>query len=138
LDSLIAQLIPGSDNATFPFWSHDSRKVGFFADGNLKVVDLHGGPTLVVCPAPLDRGGTWSQDDVILFSPNFRSGLYTVSPAGGTPTLLIDQKGTPYSSFRWPQFLPNGKHFIFLGVQHEKAEESTLFVASVNERKPRR
>jgi len=137
LDSLTAQLIPGTDNATFPFWAHDSRKVGFFADGNLKVVDLHGGPALVVCPAPLGRGGTWSQDDVILFSPNFRSGLYTVSPAGGTPTLLIDQKGTPYSSFRWPQFLPDGKHFIFLGVQHEKAEESTLFVASVNERKPR-
>jgi Tol biopolymer transport system component/tRNA A-37 threonylcarbamoyl transferase component Bud32 len=137
LDSLTAQLIPGTENATFPFWSQDSRKIAFFADGNLKAVDLYGGPALVVCPAPLGRGGSWSQDDVILFSPNFRSGLYTVSPAGGTPTLLIDQKDTPYSSLRWPQFLPDGKHFIFLGVQHEKAEESTLLIASVNEPKPR-
>src|SRR5271167_4946273 len=72
LNSLTAQLIAGTDDAMFPFWSPDSRRIGFFADGNLRVVDPFGGQALVLCPAPSGRGATWSKNDLILFSPNFR------------------------------------------------------------------
>ena len=64
-----ARELPGTEGATFPFWSPDSRSLGFFADGKLKAVDLEGGSTQMVCDAPLGRGGAWGADGVILFSP---------------------------------------------------------------------
>jgi eukaryotic-like serine/threonine-protein kinase len=137
LNSLTTQPIAGTDDATFPFWSYDSHKIGFFADGSLKVVDLFGGPAPVLCPAPNGRGGTWSKNDLILFSPTFRGGLSAVSSAGGEAKVLLDQRQTPFSSFRWPQFMPDGKHFVFLAVQHEKGPESSLFFASLDGLKPK-
>ena len=137
LNSLTPQLIAGTDDAMFPFWSHDSRRIGFFADGNLRVVDPSGGSALVLCPAPSGRGATWSKNELILFSPNFRGGLSVVSSAGGTAKVVLDQQKTPFSSFRWPQFMPDGKHFVFLAVQHEKGPESSLFFASLDNLQPK-
>jgi Tol biopolymer transport system component len=137
LDTLAAQMVAGSDDATFPFWSPDSKKIGFFANGFLKVSDLYGGSPLVLCPAAAGRGGAWSKDDVILFSPNFTAGVYTVSATGGTPTQILDPVGTQFSSYRWPQFMPDGKHFVFLAVQHEKPSDSSLMFASLDDRHPK-
>ena len=64
-----ARELPGSDGATFPFWSPDNRSLGFFADGKIKTVDLEGGSTQIVCDVPLGRGGAWGPGEVILFSP---------------------------------------------------------------------
>ncbi len=108
LNSLTPQLIAGTDDAMFPFWSQDSRRIGFFSDGNLRIVDLLGGSAFVLCPAPSGRGATWSKNDLILFSPTFRGGLSVVSSTGGTARVVLDQKKTPFSSFRWPQFMPDG------------------------------
>jgi|HubBroStandDraft_6_1064221.scaffolds.fasta_scaffold00155_19 hypothetical protein len=136
LNSLTSHLIAGTDDGMFPFWSPDSRRIGFFADGNLRVVDPFGGPGLVLCAAPSGRGATWSRNGLILFSPTFRGGLSLVSSAGGTAKLVLDQKKTSFSSFRWPQFMPDGNHFIFLAVQHEKGPESSLFFASLDNLQP--
>src|ERR1700691_3336319 len=68
-NSVEARELPGTDSATFPFWSPDSHSLGFFADGKLKTVDLEGGSTQMICDAPLGRGGAWGADGVILFSP---------------------------------------------------------------------
>jgi serine/threonine protein kinase/WD40 repeat protein len=137
LNALTAEPISGTRDATFPFWSHDSQKLAFFAEGKLKSVDLSGGLPQTICAAPNGRGGTWNIDNVILFAPGFRTGLYTVAATGGTPTLLMDQTKTVFSSFRWPQFMPDGKHFLFVGVQHEQVMEGSLFFASLGDHAPK-
>src|ERR1019366_6861771 len=85
LDSIQAQVLQGTDDASDPFWSPDSAYIGFFAQGKLKKIALTGGPPLTLCDAPQGRGGTWSPSGVILFAPNLTGGLYKVSAAGGVP-----------------------------------------------------
>ena len=132
LESLVAQPLPGTDNATFPFWSPDSRWLGFFANGKLYKIAGEGGPPIPLCDAPVGRGGDWSRDDVILFSPDFRAGLMRVSAAGGTPSTVTKLEGGDFTSNRWPQFLPDGKHFLYLAVHHENASKSVLFMGSLD------
>ena len=55
--TLAAQPIPGTEGGTFPFWSPDSRFIGFFADGKLKKVPIAGGPPIVLCDAPPGAAG---------------------------------------------------------------------------------
>ena len=64
-----AHMLANTDGATFPFWSPDSRSVGFFAGAKLKTIDLNGGSPLAVCDAPFGRGGTWAPGGTILFAP---------------------------------------------------------------------
>ncbi|MBI3473946.1 MAG: serine/threonine-protein kinase [Candidatus Solibacter usitatus] len=114
LDSPAAQPLAGTEGAEFPFWSHDGRWLGFFANGKLKKVEAAGGTVTVLADAPADRGGTWNQNDVILFAPTRTSFLVRVSAAGGavTPVTHLDEKRLDISH-RWPFFLPDGKHFLF-------------------------
>jgi serine/threonine protein kinase/Tol biopolymer transport system component len=114
LNSPTAQPMAGTENAGYPFWSYDSRYVGFFANGKLEKIDANGGPPQVLCDASSGRGGTWNQDDVILFTPSTGTGLSKVSAAGGVPAqvLTLDTKAGEISQ-RWPEFLPDGKHFLF-------------------------
>jgi Tol biopolymer transport system component/tRNA A-37 threonylcarbamoyl transferase component Bud32 len=114
LDSATAQALAGTEGATFPFWSHDGRWLGFFADGKLKKVEAAGGTVTVLADASANRGGAWNQDDVILFAPTFTSGLVAVPAAGGAviPVTRRDEKRQEISH-RWPSFLPDGKHFLF-------------------------
>src|SRR5262249_27067072 len=86
LSSLTAQELAGTTNAIYPFWSPDSRFIGFFADAKLKKTEASGGAVISLCDAPNGRGGTWNKAGVILFAPNATSGLYQVSEDGGTPT----------------------------------------------------
>jgi Tol biopolymer transport system component len=115
IDSLQAQLLAGTEDAGYPFWSPDSRTIGFFAGGKLKKIDASGGQALTLCEAPNARGGTWNKDGVIIFAPNINAALLRVSASGGTVTPLspVDgQKGEV--THRWPQFLPDGRHYIYL------------------------
>ena len=83
--TLAVRPIPGTESGVFPLWSPDSRFIGFFAAGKLKKVQVSGGPPIVLCDAPFARGGSWSRDDVILFTPSTNGPLYRVSSAGGVP-----------------------------------------------------
>jgi len=115
LDSLQAQPLAGTDDASFPFWSPDSRTIGFFAGGKLKRIEASGGPPLTLCDAPLPRGGSWSRADVILFAPNLNAPLFRVSASGGTATPVTSPDATKGEvTHRWPQFLPDGRHFLYL------------------------
>ena len=114
IGSTDARQIPGTTGAAFPFWSADSRNVGFFARSKLKKVSTAGGWPQDLCDAPDGRGGTWNRDNVIVFTPFTSGGLQQVPAAGGTPT-AISQLDSDYgeTSHRFPWFLPDSRHFLY-------------------------
>jgi len=115
LDALTAQALAGTEGASYPFWSPNSRFLGFFSDGKLKRIEATGGPALTLCDAPSGRGGTWNRDEVIVFAPATPGGLYRISASGGVAspvTKLSDMRGE--YMHRWPSFLPDGRHFLYL------------------------
>ena len=130
-DSITAQAVPGADRAYAPFWSPDGRSIGFFTGSELKTVDLAGGPPRTVCPVSTPNGGTWNQDDVIVFGRG-TGGLSQVEAAGGEPIPLstLDVPGALFNS--WPQFLPDGEHVLFLATTLEAGgPENGIYVGSL-------
>jgi serine/threonine protein kinase len=113
-DSTTAQPLTGTEGAEYPFWSPDGAWVGFFADGKLKKVPVTGGPSqLIANDIPDPRYGSWGADDTILFSRGMTPVL-RVSAAGGAVTRVTQlDTSRQEGSHRFPQFLPDGKHFIF-------------------------
>jgi Tol biopolymer transport system component len=134
MNLLEAQKLPDTDGAVFPFWSPDGRSIGFFADSKLKTVELNGGAVTTVCEASLGRGGAWSADGQIIFSPVATAPLFRVSATGGTPTPLTQIDNIQFTSNRWPFFLPDGKHFLYLAMHHDpsKASNNTIYYASLD------
>jgi eukaryotic-like serine/threonine-protein kinase len=112
LDTLVAQSLAGTEGAFQPFWSPDSRFIGFFADGKLKKIDVSGGPPITLCDAPDPRAGTWNRDGVIVFAPTPSSALQRVSAAGGVPTAATTLAQDEAVHMR-PFFLPDGQHFLY-------------------------
>jgi serine/threonine protein kinase/Tol biopolymer transport system component len=114
LDNPEAHLIPGTDGAVGPFFSPDGQWVGFFAQGKLMKVSVHGGALVAICASGPSAGASWGADNTIIFSPSASSSLLRVSADGGTPetfTTLDASKGE--ISHRYPQFLPGGKAVLF-------------------------
>jgi eukaryotic-like serine/threonine-protein kinase len=115
LDSLEAHALAGTEGAAMPFWSPDSRFIAFFASEKLKKVDASGSPPLALCDVATGRGGTWNQEDVILFAPAVNAPLQRVSASGGTPTPVTKLNSTKgETTHRWPFFLPDGRHFLYV------------------------
>ena len=117
LHSLVAQPLPGTEQATFPFWSPDSRWIGFFSQGKLKKIGASGGPAQTLCDAERGRGGTWNQDGVIVYGNS--PGLWRVAAQGGTPVQLtvLDQ-----AYLRWPVFLPGGRRYLYMVDGNENTQ----------------
>src|SRR5258706_6267793 len=110
-----ASSLDGTQGASYVFWSPDGQFIGFFADGKLKKVDASGGQTQVLCDAHNGRGGAWNRGGVILFTPDALQGLFRVSSWGGSPVELTKPDRSRFqASHRWPVFLPDGKHFLYL------------------------
>jgi serine/threonine protein kinase len=137
LDALAPQPFPGTEGARFPFWSPDSRSIGFFADSKLKRIEVAGGPAQTLADVSIEpRGGTWGADGTILFSPGTLTPIFKISSTGGSGSALteIDQSRNE-TSHRWPCFLPDGRHFIFFARGRQK-ENQALFVGSVGSKVP--
>ena len=114
LDSSSPRSVPGTEGATFPFWSPDGRSLGFFDGDKLKRIDLAGGPATVLCDAPAARGGSWSREGTIIFSGQASTGIFQIPAAGGSPKpVTIVDKSADEITHRWPEFLPDGRHFIY-------------------------
>lgn len=114
LDSFTAQPLSGTEGAAFPFWSPDSRFIGFFAAGKLKKIEVTGGTVQTLCAATVPRGGTWNKDGLIVFEPTPNDPLYQISVAGGEATPLTKlEPSRQEASHRWPYFLPDGRHLLY-------------------------
>jgi len=126
--------LPGAHGGYFPFWSPDSSSIGFFADGKLKTIDIATNAVRSLCDAPSARGGSWGSTGIILFSPMVRDVLYQIPATGGTPVATTKLDTKFHSTHRWPCFLPDGQHFLYLAANHSaaKAEQNGIFVASLD------
>jgi len=126
--------LPGTHGATFPFWSSDSSSIGFFADAKLKTLDVSSGVVRSLCDAPSARGGSWGSAGIILFSPAVRDVLYQIPAAGGSPTPVTHMDPKLHTTHRWPFFLPDGQHFLYLATNHSytQAEQNGIYLASLD------
>jgi len=138
MDEFVAAPLTGTEGATFPFWSPDGRSIGFFTSSALKRVDVEGGAVLTLCECNGPRGGTWSKDGVILFAPTFVSALMRVPASGGTPEPVTKLDSTSQDTQRWPQFMPDGRHFVYLGALHGDPHRSAIWFGSLAGERPRK
>ena len=124
LDALEARVLPGTEGVLRPFWSPDSRFVAFIAGGKLKKVDIAGGPPQTICDAPSPGDGSWGAGGIILFDGRATDPMRRVPASGGVsqPVLLEAGKtdGTPGAG--WPEFLPDGRHFLYAQVDPTSPE----------------
>ncbi len=108
------QKLPGTRNAAYMFWSFDGASLGFFADGRLKRIDLQSNAVRDLAPALNGRGGSWSEGDQILYAPDVGGPLLVIPASGGTPRPVTSVAGEQEAStHRLPQFLPDGRHFLY-------------------------
>jgi Tol biopolymer transport system component len=125
LDVLEARPMPGTEGVERPFWSPDSRFVGFAVGPKLKKVDIAGGPPQTISDVlPNSSDGSWSQDGVILIDARATDPLMRVPAGGGVAQPVVfekgKEKGTPGTG--WPEFLPDGKHFLYTIVDPASPE----------------
>lgn len=139
LGSDSARVLPGTEGAVFPFWSADSKSLGYFAKERLYTISASGGPAVSICDASGGRGGAWNREGVILVAPAFRSAIFRIPATGGVlePVTKIDE--SKHTSHRWPTFCPDGKHFLYLAVAHgtAKAETNALYLGSIDGGEPK-
>jgi Tol biopolymer transport system component len=131
LNALSARALEGTDGTTRPFWSPDSRFLGFFAEGKLKKVDVTGGPPQKVCDAPSGADGSWSSEGVILFDGITGDPIQRVSATGGTSVVEVKPDASrKETQVAWPEFLPDGHHFIYM-ANGQKPEDNMYRLGSL-------
>ena len=129
-------IVPGTQGASYPFWSPDDTYVGFFADGKLKKVAPSGGAPQVLATATSGRGGSWSRRGVIVYSPQASGWLWKVNADGSNAVPLTDKifDARQIVSHRWPVFLPDGEHFFYIAVSFTNNLENSargIYVGSL-------
>jgi Tol biopolymer transport system component len=130
LNTLDAKGLAGTEGGSSPFWSPDSRSLGFFSDGKLKTIEISGGPPIVLCDATPGISGTWSPSGVIVFSPAPATALLKVSATGGAPTPATALEAGEAGHAR-PTFLPDGRHFVFRPI-HPTVARNVALVGSLD------
>ena len=132
LNALAAQPLPGTEGTTRPFWSPDSRFLGFFQGGKLMKIDVSGGPPTKICDAPTGSDGTWSPEGVILFDGTGSDPIHRVAAAGGTPTIAVKaDTARKETQIGWPEFLPDGRHFMYMSI-NQKVDDSAYRIGSLD------
>ncbi len=129
-----ARPLSGTDNGHYPFWSPDSRWIGFVAGGKLRKIKASGGPALTICEAPDGKGGSWNEDGVIVFAPESGTPLHRVASVGGesTPITELDIEAGD-NSHRIPRFLPDGHHILYYARSSAGDHRSVVRVIGLDE-----
>ncbi len=132
-----ARPLPGTEGATAPFWSPDSRSIGFFAAGKLLRLDVAGGaPQVLATGLGIDLNGSWSADGTILFARQVTGPLWRVAPAGREPVAVTRLDPPRQIGHRHPQFLPDGRHFLFYATGMPEA--TGIYLGSLDGAAPTR
>jgi len=140
LDALLPREVKATEDALSPFWSPDSRFIGFFAGGKLKKIAASGGPPQALCDSASANGATWGRDSTILFVDwsAGREGIYRVSAEGGVPVrLTLDEQSKDKGLDGWPVFLPDGRHFLYVSGAFGGKEGGSIRVGSLDSRQTR-
>jgi Tol biopolymer transport system component len=129
-----AVAIPGTDGASYPFWSPDTNSLGFFAAGRLMKIAWRGGAALPLAESPFPFGGSWSPSGTIVFAPDVvGNGLLRVSDRGGAvERATVLQQGLGDNAHYWPVFLGDGRHYLYF-VRSAQDERRGLYVGRINE-----
>ena len=138
LDSREGRTLGGTEGCQYPFWSADSRAIGFFADGKLRRIEAAGGPALALWDAPNGKGGAWGPGGDILFAPDATSPLFRIAAGGGEAKAVteVDRKGGE-NSHRHPRFLPDGRRFLYLSRRSAgRSEGHAVMAGSLDGGKP--
>ena len=133
IGSLSARKLEGTESAALPFWSPDSRRIGFFTNAKLKLVSAEGGRTETLADAPSGRGAVWARDNVIIFAPDAGGPLFRISATGGTaaPITKLDPARGEYGH-RFPTLLPDGDHFLYAALPGKNGKFD-IFVGSLSD-----
>ena len=136
-----SRALAGTENAEYPFWSPDSRQIGFFLNRKLKTISVEGGPSVDVCDVNEARGGSWGRDGTILFTPRWRDPIFRVAATGGKPVAVtkIDRSRNE-TTHRWPSLLPDGKHFLYFVGSHTAettSGDNAIYIGSLDGAEPR-
>ncbi len=134
--------LPGTENCGGPFWSPDGRSLGFYCaeEKKLKRIDLAGGPSQALCDMQLFRGASWGSGGFIVFAPGSFTPVFKVPDTGGKPETVTSLEGVQGATHRWPHFLPDGKHFLFLstsGAGTAEDKSSGIYVGSIDGSPPK-
>ena len=122
----MAHSLPGTEGAESPFWSPDNRWIGYFADAKLQKIPASGGPSQLIAAVPDNRLASWGPDDTILLATGV-TGILRVSSSGGTVTPVTElDTSRQEGSHRFPQFLPDGRHFLFM-VRSNLADQAGAY-----------
>ncbi len=133
LRDLTARPLAGTEDATYPFWSPDSRSLAFFSNGKLRRIDSAGGPVQVICTARDGRGGDWGLNGRILFAPDTEGPLFTVD-SNGMNLRQVTQEKLARTDFnhRWPNLLPDGDHFLYMArFSDDRLGATGIYVGSL-------
>ena len=133
-ESLEVQVLPGTDGATYPFWSPDSRSLGFFSGHRLAKIEVSSGSVQTICEAGDGRGATWSREGRIVFSAAAYGPLSLVQAAGGTPVVITRVEGAT-RTHRLPRFLPDGKRVLFFSGTGVNAPDNGIYCLDLDSKK---
>ena len=132
LDTMAARRLEDTAGGNLPFWSPDSRRIGFFTSTKLKVVAASGGRAEILCETANGRGATWSSSNVIVFAPNWSGPLQRIAGTGGTPEPVTKlDEGRKQYGHRFPTFLPDGDHFLYAALPGRDGKFD-IFVGSLS------
>ncbi len=133
MESIKANVVEGTDNASCPFWSYDGKNIGFFQDHKLQKIDLSTGTKQIICDADDGMAAIWNNNNQIIFTPSFISPMYKVNAGGGTPVQLTSIDNSIGEERQYPsQFFPDNTHYIYTSISRNQGQ-SNIVIGSLDD-----